>query len=250
MTLREICDKLDLSESSVKTNFTRSQKILLKKNIKLIKNGRGAAATYEIEYLNDNRAMTIYEELKEDIILSNESMEFPNWEFLVFLAIVTTPMIVFRGSYKEFLQYVQMKDSENNLKNLKEALEGLASRDIIVYMIDKTDEDYFIATIYRKIEEDMKIGIDMVKECKRLQEKYHKQSFIPLLKTWLGVQILVENQPFVIKDIVNITGLSEYAVKESHKILKESEIYKASKAFKTINCCVGVNAELNGFYNT
>lgn len=250
MTLREICDKLDLSESSVKTNFTRTQKILLKKNIKLIKNGRGAAATYEIEYLNDNRAMTIYEELKKDIILSNESMEFPNWEFLVFLAIVTTPMIVFRGSYREFLQYVQMKDSENNLKNLKEALEGLASRDIIVYMIDKTDEDYFIATIYRKIEEDMKIGIDMVKECKRLQEKYHKQSFIPLLKTWLGVQILVENQPFVIKDIVNITGLSEYAVKESHKILKESEIYKASRAFKTINCCVGVNAELNGFYNT
>lgn len=250
MTLREICDKLDLSESSVKTNFTRTQKILLKKNIKLIKNGRGAAATYEIEYLNDNRAMTIYEELKKDIILSNESMEFPNWEFLVFLAIVTTPMIVFRGSYKEFLQYVQMKDSENNLKNLKEALEGLASRDIIVYMIDKTDEDYFIATIYRKIEEDMKIGIDMVKECKRLQEKYHKQSFIPLLKTWLGVQILVENQPFVIRDIVNITGLSEYAVKESHKILKESEIYKASRAFKTINCCVGVNAELNGFYNT
>ena len=250
MTLQEICDKLDLSESSIKTNFARTQKILLKKNIKLIKNGRGAAATYEIEYLNDNRAMTIYEEVKEDIILSNESMEFPNWEFLVFLAIVTTPMIVFRGSYKEFLQYVQMKDSENNLKNLKEALEGLASRDIIVYMIDKTDEDYFIATIYRKIEEDMKIGVDMVKECKRLQEKYHKQSFIPLLKTWLGVQILIENQPFVIRDIVNITGLSEYAVKESHKILKESEIYKASKAFKTINCCVGVNAELNGFYNT
>jgi hypothetical protein len=250
MTLQEVCMKLDLSESSVKTNFARTQKILLRKNIKLIKKGRGAAATYEIEYLNDNRAMTIYEELKEDIILSNESIEFPNWEFLVFLAIVTTPMIVFRGSYKEFLQYVQMKDSENNLKNLKEALEGLASRDIIVYMIDKTDENYFIATIYRKIEEDMKIGIDMVKECKRLQEKYHKQSFIPLLKTWLGVQILVENQPFVIRDIVNITGLSEYAVKESHKILKESEIYKASRAFKTINCCVGVSAELNGFYNT
>lgn len=250
MTLQEVCMKLDLSESSIKTNFARTQKILLKKNIKLIKKGRGAAATYEIEYLNDNRAMTIYEELKEDIILSNESIEFPNWEFLVFLAIVTTPMIVFRGSYKEFLQYIQMKDSENNLKNLKEALEGLASRDIIVYMIDKTDEDYFIATIYRKIEEDMKIGIDMVKECKRLQEKYHKQSFIPLLKTWLGVQILIENQPFVIRDIVNITGLSEYAVKESHKILKESEIYKASRAFKTINCCVGVNAELNGFYNT
>lgn len=250
MTLQEICDKLDLSESSIKTNFARTQKILLKKNIKLIKNGRGTAATYEIEYLNDNRAMTIYEEVKDEILLSNESMEFPNWEFLVFLAIVTTPMIVFRGSYKEFLEYVQIKVTDSNIKNLKEALEGLADRDIISYMIDKTNNEYFIAAIYRKVEEDMKIGIGMVKECKRLQEKYHKQSFIPLLKTWLGVQILVENQPFTIKDIMNTTGLSEYSVKESHKILKESEIYKSSKAFKTINCCVGMNTELNGFYNS
>ena len=250
MTLQEICDKLDLSESSIKTNFARTQKILLKKNIKLIKNGRGATATYEIEYLNDNRAMTIYEEVKDEILLSNESMEFPNWEFLVFLAIVTTPMIVFRGSYKEFLEYVQVKVTDSNIKNLKEALEGLADRDIISYMVDKTDNEYFIAAIYRKVEEDMKIGIGMVKECKRLQEKYHKQSFIPLLKTWLGVQILVENQPFTIKDIINTTGLSEYSVKESHKILKESEIYKSSKAFKSINCCAGMNTELNGFYNS
>ena len=58
-----------------------------------------------------------------------------------------------------------------------------------------------------------------------------------------------ENHSFTIKDIVNITGLSEYSVKESHKILKESEIYKTSRAFKTISRCAGMNAELNGFYN-
>ena len=77
MTLQEVCNKLDLSESSVRTNFSRTQKILLKKNIKLIKLGRGISATYEIEYLNDNRAMVIYEEMKEEILLSNESIEFP-----------------------------------------------------------------------------------------------------------------------------------------------------------------------------
>lgn len=250
MTLQEVCNKLDLSESSVRTNFSRTQKILLKKNIKLIKLGRGISATYEIEYLNDNRAMVIYEEMKEEILLSNESIEFPNWEFLVFLAIVTTPMIVFRGSYKDFLEYVQIKVTDNNIQNLKVALQELANKDIISYMVDKTNNEYFIAAIYKKVEEDMKIGVDMIKECKRLQEKYRKQSFIPLLKTWLGVQILVEeNHSFTIKDIVNITGLSEYSVKESHKILKESEIYKTSRAFKTISRCAGMNAELNGFYN-
>lgn len=250
MTLQELCKQFNLAESSVKTNFTRTQKKLLKQNIKLIKVGRGESATYEIEILSDNRAMTLYQEVKEDIILTNESIEFPNWEFLVFLAIVSTPMIVFSGSYKEFLEYVQVKPTETNITNLKEALENLVEKDIINYIIDKTDNNYFIAGIYQKVKEDMKIGVGMIKECKRLQEKYHKQSFIPLLKTWLGVQILLENQPFTIKDLIATTGLSEYSVKESHKILKESEIYKTSRAYKNMNKCIGMNTELNGFYNS
>jgi hypothetical protein len=169
---------------------------------------------------------------------------------MVFLAIVTTPMIVFRGSYKDFLDYVQVKNTDANIIHLKEALTALAARDIISYMIDKTNNNYFVATIYRKVEEDMKIGIDMVKECKKLQEKYKKQSFVPLLKTWLGVQMLIENQPYTVKDLMLIAGLSEYAVKESHRILRESNIYKSSKAYKSINHCVGMNTELNGFYNS
>lgn len=250
MTLEEVCIKLNLSESSIKSNFSRTQKMLLKKNIKLIKYKEGKTIVYEVEYLNDNRAMTIYEEIRQDIILNNDSISFPNWEFMVFLAIVTTPMIVFRGSYKDFLDYVQVKNTDTNIMHLKEALVALAERDIISYMIDKTNNNYFVATIYRKVEEDMKIGIDMVKECKKLQEKYKKQSFVPLLKTWLGVQMLIENQPYTVKDLMIITGLSEYSVKESHRILRESNIYKSSKAYKSINHCVGMNTELNGFYNS
>lgn len=249
MTLQEVCLKLNLSESSIKTNFTRAQKKLLKDNIKLIKTGRGTSAVYDIEYLTDNRALTIYDEVRDDIVLTNDSVSLPNWEFLVFLAIVTTPMIVFRGSYKDFLRYVQIAVNDTNIQHLKEALITLEGRDIISYVVDKTNEDYFMAGIYRKVEEDMKIGIEMVKECKRLQEKYNKQSFIPLLKTWLGVQMLVENQPFTTSDLMNITGLSEYAVKESHKILKESNIYKSSKAYRNMICCKGMNIELNAFYN-
>jgi hypothetical protein len=188
--------------------------------------------------------------VRDDIVLTNDSVKLPNWEFLVFLAIVTTPMFVFRGSYEDFLNYVQIKINNSNLQYLKEALESLEQRDIINYIVDKTNKNYFIAGIYRKVEEDMKIGIEMVKECKRLQEKYNKQSFVPLLKTWIGVQMLIENQPFTTKDLINITGLSEYSVRESHKILKESNIYKSSKAYGSIEHCVGLCAELNAFYNS
>ena len=74
MTLEEVCLKLKVSESSIKSNFARTQKNLLKKNIKLTKIKEGKIINYEIEYLNDNRAMTIYEELRKDIVLNNESI--------------------------------------------------------------------------------------------------------------------------------------------------------------------------------
>lgn len=250
MTLQETCQVLNLSESTLKTNFARAQKNLLeKKQIKLTKIGRGAAATYEIEYLNDNRADKVFNELKDDIILSNESIKLPNWEFLVFLAIVTTPMIVFRGSYKDFLNYVDIKYSEPNIRDLKNALQTLSDRDVISYVIDKTNNDYFMAGIYRKVEEDAKIGIEMVKECKKLQEKYNKKSVIPLIKVWIGVQVLSEHQPYKLEDLCDITGLSLSTVRENNKILESSDIYKTSPAYKGYHKRIGQTVDLNGFYN-
>lgn len=249
MTLQEVCKQLNLSESTVKTQFARTQKKLLNDNIKLTKVGRGAAASYEIEYLTDNRALTIFDEVKEDIILTNDSICLPNWEFLVFLAIVTTPMIVFRGSYKDFLDYVQLKVSEANLRDLKDALKTLSDADIISYVVDKTNEEYFIAGIYRKVEEEAKIGIEMVKECKRLQEENNMKSFVPLIKVWLGVQVLIDKQPYTMNDICQITGLSMSTVRNANRILEGSNIYKRTPAYQGYQKRVGSFIELNGFYN-
>jgi DNA-binding Lrp family transcriptional regulator len=248
MTLEELCKELNVSETTVKTNFARMQKTFQKKNILVTKNGRGSNATYDIEYLNDNRAMTMFEEDKQEIILSNVSLQFINWEFTVFLAIVVTPMLVFRGSYKDFLDYAVINNTPTNIELLKKALETLAERDIIIYKVDKTNNDYFVAALYRKVEEDCKIGIEMVKECKQLQEKYNKQSFVPLLKVWLAVQIASENQPYTVAELCAMTGLSQYTVRESNKILEESQVYRTSKAYKSFSKCLGKNVEFNGFY--
>lgn len=249
MTLEELCKELNLSESTVKNNFTRVQKKFQQKNMLITKNGRGSNATYDIEYLNDNRAMTMFEEDKQEIILSNASLQFINWEFTVFLAIVVTPMLVFRGSYKDFLEYSMIRNTPANIELLKEALTNLADRDIIMYKVDKTNDDYFVASLYRKIEEDYKINIEMVKECKQLQEKYNKQSFIPLLKVWLAIQIVSnQEEPYTLTQLCAMTGLSAYTVRESNKILEESQVYKTSKSYKDFNHCLGKKAELNGFF--
>lgn len=250
MTLQEVCEKYKISESSMKTAFPRTQQSILKKHgVKIIKEGRGQKASYREECIDDKRAITMYEEDKEKIIVDNESFKLMNWDFLVFLAIVTTPMLVFRGSYEDFLRYVDISITDNNLRMLKDALIILKEKEFISYTIDKTDNNFFIAGIYRKIEEEMSIGIGMVQTCKQLAKKYHKRSWIPLLKTWLGVQMLSENQPYTVKNLCSTTGLSEYQIKESNKILKESVIYRTSRAYVCYQQCIGTNVELNGFYN-
>ena len=66
MTLEELCKKYGVTESSVKTNFKRTQASLKKRTGILIeKVGRGANATY-VEVVSDNRAVTIYEETKDN----------------------------------------------------------------------------------------------------------------------------------------------------------------------------------------
>lgn len=250
MTLQEVCEKYGVSESSMKSMFPRTQASILKKHgVKIIKEGRGAKATYREEWVDDKRAVTLYEETKQEIMINEESFKLMNWDFMVFLAIVTTPMLVFRGSYIEFLKYVEAPVTDANLRMLKDALIGLRDREFISYTIDKTDSNYFIAAIYRRVEEEMHIGIGMVKTCKRLAEKYHKRSWVPLLKTWLGVQMLSENQPYTVDTLCAITGLSKYQIQTSNKILTDSFVYKTSRAYINYQKCIGTNVDMNAFYD-
>lgn len=85
-------------------------------------------------------------------------------------------MLVFRGSYTDFLDYIQLTVTDENIEELKATLEELMNREYISYTIDKTDNNYFVAALYRKREEQMHIGIGMVKTCKQIAEQAHKRS--------------------------------------------------------------------------
>lgn len=76
MTLEEVANRFNVSESSLRGAFPRTQKSILKKyGVHLIKKGRGLGATYEVEEDNtDGRALTLYEEIKDDIAFDEESV--------------------------------------------------------------------------------------------------------------------------------------------------------------------------------
>lgn len=250
MTLEEVCKKYDVAESSVMSAFPRTQKSIIKKhNVKLIKHGRGKTATYTEEVLCDNRALTMYKETKDEMMIDKVSFNLGNLDFCCFIAIIMTPMLVFRGSFSDFCKYMEIKDTKENITAVKGALSSLEERGFISYNLDRTDKTYFVAALYRKVEEEMKIGIDMIRTCKEIADKNNKRSWVPLLKTWLGVQLAADEQPFTVERLQQITGLSAYQVKESKKLLEKNELFRTSRAYKAYNKCVGSKVELNGFYN-
>jgi hypothetical protein len=245
MTLQEVCKKYGVAESSMTTKFTRTQQSILKKHgIKIIKEGRGKNVNYREETVSDLRANTMYEEIKQEVVIGNETLKLMSWDFMVFLALVTTPMLVFRGSFEDFLNYVEVKVTDSNITHLKGALSTLEEKNYISYELDRTDYNYFVAAICRKTEQEMQIGIGMIKDCQRLAKKYNKRSWVPILKTWLGVEMLAKTQPYTIKDLQSVTGLSEYQIRESSKILEDSCIFRTTKAYRGFQLCVGTNVDL------
>ena len=248
MTIKEVCEKFNYSQSSIINNFPRFQKAIEKKyGVLLVKIGKGKDAEYEI--IEDNsRAETLYKQDEtRTVMLSTKETQIIQFDFMVFLGIIMTPLQVFRGSYSDFLKYVQVQNNKENRDRLKESLEMLNKDDYIHYEVDKTDQNYFFAGIYRKVQEKISVGINMIRECKMLALKEKKRSWVNLLKVWLGVKYLYiqDLQPYTVQDLCNLTGLSAYQVREAGKILEKDNVFKSDKVYVSYERCLGKNSMLN-----
>ena len=255
MTAQEVCEKYGIAETTLSQKWSRTQENILKKHGVLIhKIGRGKSAKYEEEIVREvdtTRAEFMHEEPKKEVVIDSMFNSLCDWEFMTILAIVTTPMSVFRGSYKDFLRYVQLIDSKENVIKLKGVLSDLSDRGILLYAKDtSTDDGYFVASLYKKAENDMHVGISMIKKCKELADKNNlkKDGWSKLLKTWLGIQIMYKRQPYTMKELSSVTGMSEYSLRKYSKILEQDYIFFTSKAYKDYYTCLGKNVSLNGIY--
>ena len=248
MTLKEVCEKFNYSQSTVVNTFPRVQKAIEKKyGIVLIKTGKGKDAVYDI--IQDNsRAETLYkQDQTRTVMLSTKEAQIMQFDFMVFLGIVMTPLQVFRGSYVDFLKYVQVQNNKQNRERLKQALKNLYEEDYIHYRVDKTDQEYFFAGIYRKVEEEISVGISMIRECKMLAIKEKKRSWVNLLKVWLGVKYLYiqDIQHYTVMDLCSLTGLSAYQVRQAGKILEKDNVFRSDKVYASYSRCLGKSSVLN-----
>ena len=250
MTLKEFCLKYGYTENTVKKKWTQIQlKILKDTGVKVVKQGRGERTEYVEEMDSYPRALTMFEEGASDLFVSAD-LNMINWDFHIFLAIVTTPMRVFRGTIEQLLQYMMVPISAESKEKVQIALNNLVEGGFIGYIVDtSTTEGYFTVTLVREKEVKMKINYQMLLTCKQLAEEENKRSWVPLLKMWLGVQMLADEQPYTAAQLQQLTGLSAYQIRECDRILKKNEIYKTQKVYLDQTTCLGKNVDLNGFYN-
>ena len=254
MTAEEVCEKYNVKLSTFKANYKRTTDNIYKKyNVKIIKEGRGEKATYREQIISDNRAETMFQALQplKDMGAIREDLKLPNFTFNVFMGIITTPMFVFRGTYKDLLMYLMVPINEDYINLLKKSINELVEAMVLHEIIDTTTEEEVITlSLVRKAEVEMKININMITICKQLAEKNKMQSWIPLLKVWLGTELLSKQEYYKRNDLIEMTGLSEYVVDKSAKILKDCNIYNKTKAYAGFKKCLGLRADMNveGFY--
>ena len=255
MSGEELCQKFGVSKSALSSHFKRVQDTIKKKyGVSVEKVGRGASADYIITDCSNEikTSISLIQDAHKDVLMDKDNLSnLIDWDFMVFIGIITCPLMVFRGNYKQFLEYVGIKNkTKQNIQRLKESFAALCDRGYIDFIEDKsTDEDYFILYIKRKTENEMKVGIDMIQRCMKLQVVNSMNSWVPLLKTWLGLQLIAVDEgrnSFTMKELEDITGVNVKMLTKCKKILEEDNLFQTSKAYSVGYLCSGQNINMNG----
>lgn len=252
MTLQELCAKYKKSENTVLNAFPRTQASILKKyNVKIIKVGRGKDAEY-IESIDEGtRAITLYEEDENSLFyIDDEIISLEMWEFLVFIALLARRELVFRGTYKQLLQYVQKPVSEKNLGAISAATLSLKNKGYVL-MAEDDEDGYFILGVKRHSEKQLvDIQMDLVKTCYSIAEENHKQNWVPLLKVYAGALLLHPEEPFTMERLSALINLPISAIRDSKKLLEENNIVKFNKEYmEDTYICLGTAADVNTIYD-
>ena len=246
MTAKEICELFGCSESSLKTNFKRTAASLKKKySVDIIRCDKDGQKYYQI-FEDEHRAATIYNEV-DNIPITLESLSFEAYEFFVFLALSASSQGVYRGRREDLLKYIGIKNSKKNIEILNEVIQSLVRKDCIIY---HEDEDFIIIYLKANLEKQYSISIGMIRECQKIADENNKNfSKIPqLAQVWAAIKICEENQPFTYADLAKITGLSYKQIRDVKRLLEENSAFITSRTGSYFKC-LGMNVELNGFFN-
>lgn len=236
------------TQSYLIKNFTKVKNAIKKKcNVDIEKISTKDDKKYIIFENEDSRALTLFEE-KDDLLISQNSLQLKELEFYILLAIAVSDYGVYRGTYKQLLKYLGLSATNKNIELVDLAIESLKNNGYLHEVIK--DKTTFTLILKDEAERNFEITIEMLKESKKIIEKNNKPiKYLPrLVQVWAAIKICSEEQPFTYAKIEKLTGLSYYQIRELKKLLESSDIFLTSRAGNRFHC-LGMNVDLNAFYN-
>lgn len=256
LNAKELCDLLQISESTLRTKFKRTQENAKKDGYIITKKGRGKSSYYEVivEKGSTELAETIFQENKEDIKVDYNWLHMSQVEFNLLLMLLMCPMKVYRGTYSDMCKYLELSARTSTFNNLKEGIISLANKNFIGVM---PDEDIVTLTLKRDVERNyLNFDSELMRISKSIAADKGIRSWISVMKVWLAVRVAVaENVEKVVTErLQELTGLSGKTVVKCLEGLAENNVLKSKKIMfvsedRKFVRCVGKKIELNGFYN-
>lgn len=223
MTKAELSQILNISINTIEKKFKNLQNNYKKKGIIIEKKGKGENSEYFIKNLYFKPKNTLYEEKDKVIYFNNEIIEWPNFCSLIAfsLLVINSKQTAVLMSYVDFLNYLEIKPTINNIKNLKKAFEWMNENKIINYMKDNLEpEKAFMASWIYSYTKTYKMQIQFFNDCKKLIKKYNKDNkwIIALMKTWIGL-LEINNEVYTVNEFTYKFNISSYQFKECKDIL-------------------------------
>lgn len=248
MTAEQVAQKFGYSVTSIQTKFKRTQQAIKKKyNVEIIK-CQGLDGVYYT--ISDDRAKTMFDEVKNELYVPLESMQMSDLACFVLIGVAATPQGVFRGTRKEFLDYIGLSHSKKNIQLLNQVLNKITNVQGSP-LICRYDQDYIIIYIGRQFEKQRMITINMLRACQEIAQKYNKQAMkiIQLLKVWEAYKINEQNgvKPLTDKNLQEYIDLSIKQIGDVRKLLEKEDIINTTRV-GTADRCYGHDYSTTVYY--
>lgn len=237
MTAEQVAAGFGYSLTSIKTKFKRTQQAIKRKyGVQLVK-CQGLQETYYT--ISDARAKTMFDEIKCELYVPIETLKMDTLACFVVLGVAATPQGVFRGTKKEFLDYIGLSHNAKNIELLSQVLNTFSNiqGSPLIY---KQDQDYIVLYIERQFEKQRIVTIKMLRACKEIVEKNNKQTIkiIQLWKVWEAYKINEQKgvRPLTNKDLQNYIDLSIKQIGDARKILEKEDLINTTRVGTAIQC--------------
>lgn len=246
LSLEQFCERYNLSESTVQTNFSRVKNNLLKKNIDVCKEKWGDKTVYLVEQKYSNKNLPIfYTDFKS-------LQQFDDLKFNILLTLSSLENSAYCGKVSQLLEEkMGLKVTNRACESLIAAVAELEKEGYLLINTKEIQKGYILLGLSSKMAQELSFRRPLIEMCKELSREKGKKSYIPLFKVIVALTMLSKKETITYTQITGMTGLSSYQIKEQLRILDEKNKIRIGRLQYEVNDnyikCIGRPIDINAF---